>query len=70
MPTDKMTLGEAFPLEQQRCRELVQEYLGIGPAGTFGAAAISAVLAKAEQAAASGDLVAIVAAYQAMKGCE
>jgi hypothetical protein len=64
------TLADDYPREQARCRELLEDYKEIGPAGAFGHAAISAVLAQADAAAVSGDLVAMVRAYDAMKRCE
>jgi phage-related baseplate assembly protein len=64
------SLGEAFPKEQERLRELLQAYRDIGPAGAFGYMAISAVAKRADEAAISGDPVAMLRAYQEMKGCE
>jgi len=64
------SLAEAFPKEQARCRELLQAYRDIGPAGMFGAAHIEAVLRAADRAAASGDVIAMLQAYEAMQACE
>jgi hypothetical protein len=64
------TLGEAYPKEQTRCRELLALYKEIGPAGAFGRAAIEAVLKRADEAAIRGDLAAMIAAYSEMKECE
>lgn len=61
------TLGEQFPKEQARCREVLEMYREIGPAGTFGAAMIEATLREADEAAMSGDLVRMIRAYEAMK---
>lgn len=63
------SVGEEYPKEQARCRELLGEYQAIGPAGSFGYAAISAVLKRAEEAAISGDPVAILRAFKEMKEC-
>lgn len=63
------SLGEAFPIEQARVRELLGLYKSI-PTGAFGAAMIEAVLRRADAAAASGDLVAMIRSYEEMKGCE
>lgn len=64
------TLGEAYPREQERCRELLATYKELGPVGSFGAAAISDVLRRADAAVISGDLAQMIALYQEMKGCE
>lgn len=42
----------------------------IGPAGSFAVMNIKAVLRKADEAMASGDLVQILAAYEEMKGID
>jgi hypothetical protein len=63
------TVGDEFPKEQARVRELLEEYINIGPAGTFGALMIRQVLARAEQAMASGDIVAILQSFDELKGC-
>ena len=67
---DMSTLADEYPKEQARCRELLDGYKEIGPAGTFGHAAISAVLKEADEAAVSGDVTRMIRAYEAMKGCE
>jgi hypothetical protein len=64
------TLGDALPEEQARCRELLEQYRGIGPAGAFGAAMIEAALRKADVAVMSGDLLAMIVAYQRLKELE
>lgn len=69
MPTDPTSVGEDFPNEQRRCRELLEQYRRIGPAGAFGAAMIEAAITEAEQAQASGDVVRIVRAYTALQRC-
>jgi hypothetical protein len=61
------SIGEEFPKEQARCRELLHEYHLIGPSGVFGVAMIEATLRAADEAMASGDVVAIVQAFKAMK---
>jgi len=65
-----MTLGEDYPNEQQRCRELLKLYEEIGPAGSFGAATIRGVLLRADEALANNDVVAMIRAYEEMKGCK
>jgi hypothetical protein len=60
-------LAEALPEEQQRVRELLPIYDAI-PTGVFAATMMRQSLARAEQAAASGDVVAMLAAYEDLKG--
>lgn len=62
------TLGEAYPLEQERCRELLAIYQSIGPVGAFVVAMLQDVLRRADRAAIEGDLVAMIAIYQEMQG--
>lgn len=61
------TLADALPKEQQRVRELLPMYDAI-PTGVFAATMMRQSLARAEQAAASGDVVAMLAAYEDLKG--
>lgn len=65
-----MTLGKAIPREQARVREVLGHYKEIGPAGAFGAAMIEASLRNADQAVISGDLVAMIKAYEDLKKIE
>lgn len=66
-----MSLGDAFPQEQQRLRELIAVYLQLpNGVGQFGAHQIQQVLKRADAAAISGDLVAQIAAYKEMTECE
>lgn len=64
------TLGEDYPVQQARCRELLEQYKAIGPNGAFGHLMISQVLARADHAAMSGDVVAMLRSFEEMKGCE
>ena len=64
------TVGDAFPVEQARVRELLTQYKAIGPAGMFGAAMIEQTLRRADEAAISGDIVAILRSFEELKGCE
>jgi hypothetical protein len=63
------SVGEDFPKEQKRVRELVTRYRDpmLGGAGEFAARMMEASLANADQAAISGDVVAILAAYEELK---
>lgn len=65
-----ISLADAFPLEQQRVRELLVEYEKLGPVGTFGAAVLRLALQEADAAAMSGDVVRMLSAYQALKECQ
>ena len=64
------SVGEDFPKQQKRCRELLEQYKAIGPAGQFAYSMISQALGRAEQAAISGDVVAILRSYQELRGFE
>jgi hypothetical protein len=64
------SVGEDFPKQQARVRALLPIYDAIGPAGQFGKVMLEATLKQAEEAAISGDIVAILQAYEALKGCE
>jgi len=61
------SVGEDFPKQQARARELLQQYREIGPAGGFGALMIEQALQRADQAAMSGDVVAIVRSYEELR---
>jgi len=61
------SLAEALPKEQARVREVLGHYKEIGPAGAFGAAMIEQDLSAADRAVASGDVVAMLRAYQTLK---
>lgn len=65
------TLGDALPKEMARVRdEVLPHYVEIGPPGMFGAAMIRQDLDAAARALASGDVVAMMAAYKALKETE
>lgn len=64
------SVGEEFPMEQARCRVLLSQYKTIGPAGAFGHLMIEQVLRRADEAAISGDPVAILRAFEEMRGCQ
>lgn len=68
--TRSLSLAEAYPKEQERCRELLSAYKEIGPVGAFGHAMISDVLRRAEIAAAEQDVVAMIRLYEEMKECQ
>lgn len=53
--------------ELNRNRELLAEYKAIGPAGFFGASMIQLSIQKGEQAIRSGDVIAMLRAYEDLK---
>ncbi len=64
------TVGEDFPREQARVRELLGEYRRLGAVGAFGAAMLEQSLREADEAMASGDIVRILAAYKGLTECQ
>jgi len=56
------TLAEELPRQQARCRLILEHALEIGPAGQFLVMFLRDSLAKAEKAAAEGDVVAMLQA--------
>jgi hypothetical protein len=64
------SVGEDFPKQQARARELLKAYREIGPAGRFGALMIEQALRRADEAAISGDVVAVLRSYQELKELE
>lgn len=68
--SESKSLGELYPLEQARCRELLAEYKKIGPAGFFGATMIEQILRNADAMVIQGNTVGMLIAYEQMKGCE
>jgi hypothetical protein len=63
------TLGSALPKEQSRVRGLMGVYRGLpGNVGWFGASMMEQALQRADQAVASGDVVAMLVAYEELKG--
>ena len=65
------TLADAYPVEQERVRELLAEAKKLPPqSGFFYVAVCEAALREADRAAVSGDVVAMLRAYKAMKEIE
>lgn len=56
------TLADELPRQQERCRVILGHVLEIGPSGAFLAAMLRQSLTNAERAAASGDVVRMIAA--------
>ena len=61
------TLVEALPKAQQHARELLRQYQDIGLAGAFGALVITQALGRADAAAASGDVVAMIRSLKELR---
>jgi hypothetical protein len=64
------SLGEALPKEQARVRELILQYRDpmLKGAGSLAAACMEVSLRNADQAVMSGDVAAMIAAYEDLKG--
>jgi hypothetical protein len=63
-----MNLAEALPEQQKRVRQLIPMYESIGPASAFAVACMCESLSQAERAASSGDVIAMLRAYEDLKG--
>jgi hypothetical protein len=61
---------EGIQAECNRVRELLPQYEAIGPAGRFGLLMLQADIAEGGAAIASGDVVRMVRALDALRGCE
>ncbi len=63
------SLGEALPAEMARVRDKVMPaYIECGAAGGFALAMMRLDLDKAAKALAEGDVVAMLRAYESLKG--
>ena len=56
------SLAEALPREQARCRLILEHTVETGPPSAFLAALLRQSLARAERAAAEGDIAAMIVA--------
>lgn len=62
------TLGDALPREMARVRDQVMPaYIEIGPMGAFALSFMRQDLDLAAKALAEGDILAMIAAYEALK---
>lgn len=61
------SVGEDFPKQYARVREVLGYYKEIGPAGAIGAALIEHSLKQADEAMASGDVLKILIAYDDLR---
>ena len=64
------SVAEELPKEQARVREVLGHYKEIGAAGVFGVTMIEQSLACADKAVMSGDVVAMIIAFDDLKGIE
>lgn len=63
------TLGTALPDEMARVRdEVLAEYIKIGPSGAIAAALMRQSLDLAAKSMSEGDVVAMIRAYEDLKG--
>ena len=60
-------INELLPKEQARAREVLAMYKETGGPGMFGAATIEATLREADEAVASGDIVAMLGVYNRLR---
>ncbi len=65
--TKTESLAGALPKAIKRSQELLQAYIDIGPAGSFGASFIKQDIEKAVDALASGDVIEIMTSYETLK---
>ena len=61
------TLADELPRQQARCRQMLEHVLEIGPEGAILAMFLRQSLAKAERAAAEGDVIAMLGACQELQ---
>jgi hypothetical protein len=61
------SLAELLPEEQARVRVVLGHYKEIGTPGMFGAMMIERSLQEADKAVMSGDVVAMILAYEDLK---
>jgi hypothetical protein len=66
--SDTKTLGDALPREMARVRDHVLPYYTPEVNGQFAAAQMRADLDAAAKAMAEGDVVAMMRAYESLKG--
>jgi len=63
------TLGDVYPEEQARLRELLVQYDRLGNLGAFAAAHIRGLLKRADEAAIQQDLTAMIRIFKEMRNC-
>lgn len=65
-----MNLIEGVQAEMNRVRALIPIYESIGPAGTFAITMMRAAITEGERTIAEDDTIAMMAAYESLKGFE
>jgi hypothetical protein len=65
-----VTLADEYPKAQARLRELIHQYRDLGPAGAFGVMMLDDLQTRAAEAAAAGDVVAMLRLYAEMGECK
>lgn len=68
MSKEAKSLAEALPEEMARVRVVLGYYRELGPVGAIGAMFIERDLQTADRAVMSGDVVAMLQAYETLKG--
>ena len=68
--TRQQILAYVLPKEIERCQQLLVDYAQIGVAGAYARIMIRAEIAAAHKAMMEGDVVAMLRAYEALKGCQ
>lgn len=64
------SLGEEFPKQQARLRELLKTYQSLGAVGKFGATVIENCLQRADKAAMEQDIYKMMSIYKEMENFE
>lgn len=70
MDEEIKTLGQAHPAECRRVRGVLKQYQALGPDGLIGATLIEDVLARADDAQATQDVVKMIHSYQELKAVQ
>ena len=61
-------LHKALEKEQERIRQLIEQYESCGPSGEFAADIMKRALQQSAQSIASGETCQIITAYERLKG--
>ena len=70
MNLDEMTLGEALPIEINRCLDLLLDYMRIGPNGAIGATHLRSQIKHALTVLGRQDPIEMLRSYHALKSCQ
>lgn len=70
-PSMSTSLADEYPKEQARIRDLIGVYKELpGGVGAFGALMLEDTLRRADEAAISGDVVAMLRSFAEMRECK